>query len=471
MEVSTPNSCPICKLDQGNVTELPNNDSFAVACPRCGNFNISRTAAASLKTKLLGPNFLAWIREHTESNTDIPMVDSRTISDVPPRLPSFGYVEKLLLLLRAFQRMSKSAGQSLWVVPEFDYPLAWAADDKEFRHVLRSLIEKCLVRRTDGEEDLSDSFGYMCEIEPTGWEFLEVKKNEISAMDTKVNIVPILRQIESHRNREIDKIRAKYHGRISTAILDRVLNEFDGELSQKAGDMVNAGLPIEEIARHLEATVKRALDHHRNEFETRGLTRSTAYINSEVRWKNRLEVDRDALIERCKISILGNMKNEPSDVSREVISRNHLSLEKRATTIPEWDVFISHASEDREGFARPLAEGLKARGLKIWFDEFTLTVGDSLRRSIDRGLAHSRFGVVVISPDFMRKEWPQKELDGLVAREVEGVKVILPIWHGTTADEIRTKSPILADRLAVSSDKGLDHVINELIRAIEHGEE
>ena len=89
-----------------------------------------------------------------------------------------------------------------------------------------------------------------------------------------------------------------------------------------------------------------------------------------------------------------------------------------------WDVFVSHASEDKEALARPLAEGLRARGLKVWFDEFTFTVGDSLRRSIDRGLAHC-----IISPDFLRK----KELDGLVAREVDGVKVILPVWHGITA--------------------------------------
>jgi hypothetical protein len=133
----------------------------------------------------------------------------------------------------------------------------------------------------------------------------------------------------------------------------------------------------------------------------------------------------------------------------------------------EWDVFISHAWEDKESFARPLAQGLADFGLKVWFDECTLTVGDSLRRSIDQGLARSRFGIVVISRNFLQKEWPQKELDGLVAREVDGIKVILPVWHEITADEVRSYSPLLADRLAASSDKGLDHVIAELIRAIQ----
>jgi TIR domain len=156
----------------------------------------------------------------------------------------------------------------------------------------------------------------------------------------------------------------------------------------------------------------------------------------------------------------------PSDVLWEIMPREPVIPRNKGARVMEWDVFISHASEDKEGFARPLAEGLTKRGLKVWFDEFTLTVGDSLRRSIDRGLAQSRFGVVVISPDFLRKEWPQKELDGLVAREVDGVKVILPVWHRIRAKEIRAYSPTLADRVAASSDKGLDQFIAELIRAI-----
>jgi hypothetical protein len=125
----------------------------------------------------------------------------------------------------------------------------------------------------------------------------------------------------------------------------------------------------------------------------------------------------------------------------------------------KWDVFVCHASEDKDNFVRPLARGLETHGLKVWFDEFTLTVGDSLRRSIDRGLAGSRFGVVVISPDFLQKEWPQRELDGLVARETGGVKVILPVWHKATADLIRRHSLTLADKVAVSSARGLEHVI------------
>ena len=131
-----------------------------------------------------------------------------------------------------------------------------------------------------------------------------------------------------------------------------------------------------------------------------------------------------------------------------------------------WDVFISHASEDKASFARPLAARLRNLGLKVWFDEATLKLGDSLRRSIDNGLAHARFGVVVISPNFLRKEWPQKELDGLVAREIEGVKIILPILHDITPSDVRKVSPLLADRLAAMSSDGVEAVADQILQVV-----
>ena len=79
-----------------------------------------------------------------------------------------------------------------------------------------------------------------------------------------------------------------------------------------------------------------------------------------------------------------------------------------------WDLFLSHASEDKEDVARPLHKLLVGKGLRVWYDEMTLSLGDSLRRKIDEGLANSRYGLVILSPSFFAKEWPQKELDGLV---------------------------------------------------------
>jgi len=132
----------------------------------------------------------------------------------------------------------------------------------------------------------------------------------------------------------------------------------------------------------------------------------------------------------------------------------------------DWDVFISHASEDKESFARPLAKALEAQGLRVWFDEFTLRVGDRLRRSIDHGLSNCQYGIVILSPHFFGKEWPQNELDGLVQRESRGENVILPVWHNVTVEQIQRYSLTLADRVAVLSSRGLDLVVAELLLAM-----
>lgn len=117
----------------------------------------------------------------------------------------------------------------------------------------------------------------------------------------------------------------------------------------------------------------------------------------------------------------------------------------------EHDVFISHASEDKDDIVRPLAALLRDKGFDVWYDEFQLRIGDSLRRSIDQGLAKARFGIVVLSPAFFAKNWPQYELDGLVQKEMDGNKVILPIWHKVTKAEVIGYSPSLADKLALNT--------------------
>ena len=137
-----------------------------------------------------------------------------------------------------------------------------------------------------------------------------------------------------------------------------------------------------------------------------------------------------------------------------------------STIMPKtWDVFISHASEDK-AVVRELFTILNARGLRVWLDEGELVLGDSLRQKIDQGLSGSRFGVVVLSPAFFRKAWPQAELDALVARESGGIKVILPVWHGLSQEDIVRYSPLLAGRLAVHTSQGLDQVSAAVLRAV-----
>lgn len=121
----------------------------------------------------------------------------------------------------------------------------------------------------------------------------------------------------------------------------------------------------------------------------------------------------------------------------------------------EYDVFLSHASEDKDTLVRPLAQHLEKMGLCIWYDEFMLRPGDSLRRSIDKGLGLSRLGVVILSQSFFKKEWPQKELDALVSQEATGGQRIIPVWHNLTREEVAKYSPLLADRIAISTVIGV----------------
>jgi hypothetical protein len=117
----------------------------------------------------------------------------------------------------------------------------------------------------------------------------------------------------------------------------------------------------------------------------------------------------------------------------------------------EWDLFISYASEDRDIVVTPLVKVFTQFGLKTWWDQFELNVGDSLSRKIDQGLARSRFGVVIISKAFLAKSWPEYELRGLTARELAvGSKVVLPAWFGVTSSDILKFSPPLADKKAVT---------------------
>lgn len=164
-----------------------------------------------------------------------------------------------------------------------------------------------------------------------------------------------------------------------------------------------------------------------------------------------------------KQALIDHIKANCSEQEIEAIINVKLTWKRSEM---DYEVFISHASEDKEDVVRPLSAHLKKQGLSVWLDEFEMTLGDSLRRSIDRGLSRSGFGVVILSPAFFSKEWPNRELDGLVAREENTGKVILPIWHNVSRDEVLKFSPTLADRLAVSTSRGIKHVAEQIIIAV-----
>ncbi len=128
-------------------------------------------------------------------------------------------------------------------------------------------------------------------------------------------------------------------------------------------------------------------------------------------------------------------------------------------------LFISYASEDRRSIVKPLAKALSER-YDVWYDKYSLVMGDSLREKIDEGLSNCDFGIVVLSHFFFAKKWPQMELDGLISRESSGRKVILPIWHKISKNEVEKYSPILADKLGINSSYPLKKIIAEIGKAI-----
>jgi hypothetical protein len=134
-----------------------------------------------------------------------------------------------------------------------------------------------------------------------------------------------------------------------------------------------------------------------------------------------------------------------------------------------WDVFISHASEDKAAVARPLRDALTRMGITVWLDEAQMRIGHSLRRKIDDGIRSSRFGVVVLSEAFFHKGWTNHELDGLVTRTVAGEQSLLPIWHDLSADQVRAFSPSLADKVAMSTDAfTIEEIAEQIAEVVTH---
>jgi hypothetical protein len=154
-------------------------------------------------------------------------------------------------------------------------------------------------------------------------------------------------------------------------------------------------------------------------------------------------------------------------MSRTKTERGTTQSESLVAAEQHWDVFISHANEDKSGIAAPLANALRKKRISVWYDEFSLKIGDSLRESIDTGLNRCRFGIVILSKYFFEKRWPIRELNGLATREWSGEKVILPVWHQVSFDEVRRFSPMLADRYALKTSIGIQHLADEIILAIQ----
>lgn len=129
-----------------------------------------------------------------------------------------------------------------------------------------------------------------------------------------------------------------------------------------------------------------------------------------------------------------------------------------------YDVFISHASEEKADFVNPLVEKLQDAGIRVWYDALELQWGKSLREQIDNGIRRSKFAILVLSKNFFAKRWPQRELDGILAKESTTGVAPLPIWHNITQQELYEFSPTLSGIFAYSSK---DYSIEDICKAFQ----
>lgn len=156
------------------------------------------------------------------------------------------------------------------------------------------------------------------------------------------------------------------------------------------------------------------------------------------------------------------MKSLTQTVRSVQIEQSRLKEIYPLLTVPSdeaYDVFISHASEDKIPFVDTLVEELLQRDVKVWYDRHVLTWGRSIRQNIDAGLRQSKFAIVVLSEHYIQKYWTQKEFNALFSLGSKLGDFILPIWHNISPERANEFSPMLSDSIALKSS---DHTIAEI---------
>lgn len=204
------------------------------------------------------------------------------------------------------------------------------------------------------------------------------------------------------------------------------------------------------------------------------LAAQTNHVNSQVEKFNEsieLFIRQELVVidqKKSERNILVTKLGKPRmaiESDRQDESHAGKALKLNAKTGKQFDVFISHASEDKE-YVGALANRLKEEGFDVWYDTFEISWGDDLRPALDNGLKNSKFGLVVLSFSFLRrKTWTEFELNGLFAKEKNQGKTVLPIWHGISRDDVVEYSLTLADRIAMNSNN-INGIISELHRLL-----
>lgn len=216
------------------------------------------------------------------------------------------------------------------------------------------------------------------------------------------------------------------------------LNE--GERHQKESNKLN-----KEIA---------TLEKQRAEKERKLASEEAILIKAQAEREKKQQ--RDTIEHEHK---LNELMSTVQEVKMEQSRLNELYPLLTVSSEDAYDVFVSHASEDKETFVDALVEELLRRGVKVWYDRKEITWGRSIRQSIDTGLRRSKFAIVVLSEFYIEKYWTQKEFNALFSLGSKLGDFILPIWHNITPEKAQEFSPMLSDALALKSS---EHTIKSI---------
>ena len=174
---------------------------------------------------------------------------------------------------------------------------------------------------------------------------------------------------------------------------------------------------------------------------------------------NKLQKEEDSQAKKLakqQQNIFAAYERQIDELTKQIQREESISTAEQkifeTDSMEEYDVFVSHSTEDKESFANEFVQLLQNDfGLKVWYDAISIKWGDSIRTEIDKGLKKSKFGVVILSRSYISKYWTNYELEGLFQRESNGGKLILPIWHNITKQEVQNFSPSLAGKMAMNT--------------------
>ncbi len=260
----------------------------------------------------------------------------------------------------------------------------------------------------------------------------------------------------------------------------RTVNQIDKDianLEKKMSDLVKKEADktkkIGDIERSItpntsQSTLKskiRQMENYQKELSKILLDKAT--INQKLAEKRKRRVDAVAKLQKEELtqakkvekqqkSMFAIYEQQIEELTKQITMQENITENEKiiftSETEEEYDVFVSHATEDKESFSDEFVRILREKyNLKVWYDAISIKWGDSIRTEIDKGLKKSKFGVVILSRSYVSKYWTNYELEGLFQREANGGKLILPIWHNITKQEVQQFSLSLAGKMAMNT--------------------